>query len=64
MVTEHRHIEYTIADGRRVWVTFTASGDKTIVTETFETENMNPVEMQRAGWQAILDNFKKHVETN
>jgi predicted 3-demethylubiquinone-9 3-methyltransferase (glyoxalase superfamily)/uncharacterized protein YndB with AHSA1/START domain len=63
-VEQYRHIEYTIADGRRVWITFTASGDETIVTETFETENMHSAEMQRAGWQAILDNFKKHVETN
>lgn len=63
-VEEYRHIEYTIADGRRVWITFTTSGDKTIVTETFETENMHSAEMQRAGWQAILNNFKKYVETN
>jgi hypothetical protein len=34
------------------------------VTETFEAENENPVEMQRVGWQAILDNFKKYVETD
>ncbi len=32
------------------------------ITETFDAENMNSLEMQRAGWQAILDNFKKLVE--
>jgi hypothetical protein len=31
--------------------------------ETFETENINSVEQQRTGWQAILDNFKKYVES-
>lgn len=32
------------------------------VTETFDAENENPVEMQRGGWQAILDNFKAYAE--
>ena len=57
-------IAYTIEGGRKVSVTFSEIANETIVTETFETENQNPVEMQRDGWQAILDNFKKHVETN
>jgi len=34
------------------------------VVESFEAESTNPVEMQKTGWQAILDNFKKHVEAN
>jgi uncharacterized protein YndB with AHSA1/START domain len=59
-----KEIEYTIEDGRKVKITFTASGKETKVTETFEAEGMNSVDMQRAGWQAILDNFKKYTESN
>ena len=55
-------IAYTIADGRRVEITFTEEGHRTAVTETFEAENIHPVELQRQGWQAILDNFKKYAE--
>ncbi|MBL7703430.1 MAG: SRPBCC family protein [Ferruginibacter sp.] len=57
-------IAYTMADGRKVTVSFTSDGNATKVVETFDPENQNPVEMQRAGWQAILENFKKHVEEN
>ena len=32
--------------------------------ETFEAEKSHPIEMQRGGWQAILDNFKKYTESN
>lgn len=57
-------ISYTIGDGRKVEISFEDEGDgKTHVTETFEAESENPVEMQRAGWQAILDNFKKYAES-
>lgn len=58
-----KRIDYTIADGRKVSVTFIANGNTTQVVETFEPEGTNPADMQRAGWQAILDNFKKHTET-
>jgi uncharacterized protein YndB with AHSA1/START domain len=63
-VLQHNAIEYTIADGRKVKILFAEKGDQTKVTETFEAESTNPVEMQRGGWQAILDNFKKYAETN
>jgi len=56
-------IAYTLGDGRKVEIQFTANGDSTTVTESFDTESENPVEMQRAGWQAILDNFKTYTET-
>lgn len=56
-------IEYTIEGGRKVAIEFRALAGKTKIIETFEMENENPAEMQRAGWQAILENFKKHVET-
>ena len=57
-------IDYTIGDGRKVKISFTGKGNETKVIETFEAENHNPVEMQRGGWQAILDNFKKYAEAN
>ncbi|MBL0741967.1 SRPBCC family protein [Chryseolinea lacunae] len=63
-VEPNKVIEYDIADGRKVKITFTAQGSETKVTETFEAEGTNPIEMQRGGWHAILDNFKKHTEAN
>jgi hypothetical protein len=57
-------IEYTIGDGRKVVIHFTIKGDVTEVVETFEAEDQNPIEMQRAGWQAILDSFKNYSENN
>ena len=56
-------IEYTIGDGRKVTVNFfSEEKNKTRVVERFEAENMNSIEMQKAGCQAILDNFKKYTE--
>ena len=57
-------IEYTLGDGRKVAVHFMADGNETKLSETFEAENTNSIEMQRGGWQAILNNFKKYVEAN
>ncbi len=62
-VEEHRLIEYKMDDDRKVKITFSSEGNETKVTETFDAETMNDVEMQRAGWQAILDNFKKYTES-
>lgn len=61
-VNTNELIEFLIGDGRFVSVAFSPEGNQTKVTESFEPETQNPVEMQRGGWQAILDNFKKHVE--
>ncbi len=61
-VKPHELISYTMGDGRKVKVTFTANGDSTDITEAFEAEGTNPVEMQRGGWQAILNNFKRYAE--
>jgi uncharacterized protein YndB with AHSA1/START domain len=55
-------IEYSIADGRKVKVTFTRNNANTRISITFEAEINNSVEMQRDGWQAILNNFKRYVE--
>jgi hypothetical protein len=45
-------------------ITFNANDFQTTIAETFEAEAENPVEMQRDGWQAILNNFKVYVEKN
>jgi len=62
-VTPNKRLAYTIGDGRTVEVLFDGEGNSTQITSTFEAENQNPVEMQRGGWQAILDNFKKYAES-
>jgi hypothetical protein len=51
-----------MSDGREVQIEFAERADGVLVKETFETENENPPEVQRQGWQAILDNFARHVE--
>jgi uncharacterized protein YndB with AHSA1/START domain len=61
-VHEHKLVSYTMADGRKVETTFTAEGGHTRVETIFDAETENSIEMQKGGWQAILDNFKKHVE--
>ncbi len=61
-ITEHQLIEYKLDDDRKVKITFEKSNDGTLVVETFDAEDENSAEMQRQGWQNILDNFKKHVE--
>ena len=63
-VRENEYIEYTLGDGRKVTIDFTAEGDKTGIVQTFDPESENPREMQQGGWQAILDNFKKYAEAN
>ena len=63
-VKNNEYIEYTIGDGRKVKVTFTGNDNTTKVVESFEAESTNPVEMQRGGWQNILDNFKRYTESN
>ncbi len=55
-------LAFRLDDGREVTVEFEAIPGGTMIRETFEAENENDLEMQRAGWQAILDNFRRHVE--
>jgi len=61
-IIPHSKIAFELDDGRTVSVEFLQDGGKTRVTETFEPENENPAELQRSGWQAILDNYKKCAE--
>jgi uncharacterized protein YndB with AHSA1/START domain len=61
-VIDQQRIAYTLPDGRQVTVSFEDLGGQTNVTESFDAESSHSEEMQRDGWQAILDNFKKYVE--
>ncbi len=62
-VREQELIAYTIADGRKVKLVFESGNGRTKVTEHFEAENIHDVALQRQGWQAILDNFKRYAES-
>jgi uncharacterized protein YndB with AHSA1/START domain len=61
-VQEHAIIAYDMEDGRHVTVTFEQVPEGTKVTETFDPEQENAVELQRSGWQSMLENFKRYVE--
>jgi len=60
-VKENELIEYILGDGRYAKITFTQTPEGVKVSENFEIEGSNPKEMQKAGWQAIMDNFKKYT---
>lgn len=62
-IIPHELIEYSMGD-RQAKVEFQPEGDAVKVRVTFDADGENPEEMQRQGWQAILDNFKRHVEAN
>jgi len=61
-VVPNRIIDFRMSDGREVNIEFDERADGVAIKETFDAETENPPEMQRAGWQAILDNFARHVE--
>jgi uncharacterized protein YndB with AHSA1/START domain len=63
-VENNKRIEYTMGDGRKVKVIFSSAGNQTSVIETFDAETVNSAELQKNGWQAILNNFKKYTESN
>ncbi len=63
-IIKHKKISYSMSDGRRVTTLFEPHGEKTNIKTTFDAEHENPIEMQKAGWQAILNNFKKYIEKN
>lgn len=62
VVKKNERIAYTMDDGRKVDMSFTSEGDKTKIVSKFEAEDINPVEMQKGGWQAILNSFKTYTE--
>ena len=61
-VVPRQSIAYSMSDGREVQVEFIQHADGVLVKETFDAESEHPAEMQRQGWQAILDNFARYVE--
>ncbi|WP_347050509.1 SRPBCC family protein [Flavobacterium olei] len=64
LVRDNEAINYTMGDGRKVEITFAETPDGVVITERFEPESENSEEMQKGGWQAILNNFKTYVESN
>ena len=61
VIPNHR-IEYTMGDGRQAKIIFETKGSTVRVIETFEAEGENSIELQRGGWQAILNSFKSYTE--
>ncbi len=61
-IVPHKIIEYRISDGREVKNEFIERAGDVLLKVTFEAETENPTEVQRMGWQAILDNFGRYVE--
>lgn len=59
----HARIAYHLSDGRTVTVTFEPTKNGTLVVTTFDPESENPLDMQEAGWQAILDSFRQYAES-
>ncbi len=61
-VIPNQLIAYNLADNRNIQTIFINNGDSVQITTIFEAETENPIELQKGGWQAILDNFKKYTE--
>lgn len=63
-ITENQKFVYVMPDGREVSVSMNEDNHLTNITVCFDTETENPVDLQREGWQAILNNFKNYAENN
>lgn len=61
-IIDQTSIQIFLEDGREMNLLFEQDGNTTKVTETFEPEEVNSLELQKQGWQAILNNFKAYVE--
>lgn len=59
----NKRISYTLGDERKVDITFLSHGNETEINETFDAEGENSIDLQKQGWQAIMDNFKKYAES-
>jgi uncharacterized protein YndB with AHSA1/START domain len=64
VIKPNERLEYTMGDERKVKINFLSEGNNTRISQTFEAETQNSMEMQRFGWQAILNNFKNYTENN
>jgi len=63
-VVTYEKIDFTLGDNRQVHIKFAPDGPGTHVYQDFEAENQNPVDMQKVGWQAIMNNYKEYAEQN
>lgn len=63
-IIDQKSIKITLGDDRKMHVLFAENENGVEISEIFEPENQNPIELQQQGWQAILDNFKNYVENN
>lgn len=63
-IVQHKYIEYHLADNRKVKINFNSNGKQTMVSESFDPESIHSYDMQRKGWQAILENFRKYAEAS
>jgi uncharacterized protein YndB with AHSA1/START domain len=63
-VESNKHLAYTLEDNRKVVIDFSEENGKVNIIQTFDAETENTLELQRFGWQSILNNFKKYVENN
>lgn len=62
-IETEKYISYRMDDGREVHIRFSATGNTTTITETFDAETINTEDRQKTGWQAILNHFKSYVES-
>jgi len=62
-IKENELIVYVIEDGRKVHISFSPTENATSIIESFEAEGVNSLELQKSGWQSILNNFKKYAES-
>lgn len=62
-IDEYKLIRYLLEDGRRVDVKFKIADGRVTVSEDFEAESKNTIDIEKSGWQSILDNFKSYVES-
>ncbi|NBU98825.1 MAG: activator of HSP90 ATPase [Spirochaetia bacterium] len=62
-VLQYKKIEYTMPDGRKVEITFESNGSSTKLVTLFDPETVHPPEVQKEGWQSILNNFKTYAES-
>jgi uncharacterized protein YndB with AHSA1/START domain len=61
-IRPYERIVYVMDDGRVVSTTFLEANGVPTITTVFDAETQNPVEMQRKGWQSILENLKRYIQ--
>ncbi|GIZ07621.1 SRPBCC family protein [Flavobacterium sp. UMI-01] len=62
VIEPHHAIAYTMEDNRKVTTQFIHQENSIHIIQSFEAETENTIELQKSGWQSILDNFKKYAE--